>query len=197
MNRSGYLRLVLYYLLLRHLPASDTWAGRWARPIRSGICRGIFRRAGMNINVERGVFFGDGSELEIGDNSGIGVNCRILGPVSIGNDVMMAPDVIIQTRSHRFDCVDVPMRLQGSRDTQAVVISDDVWIGTRVIILPGVTVGRGAIVGAGAVVTKDVPEYAIVGGNPARIIRYRGQTRPNESLARLVDTSDVWDLRHS
>jgi maltose O-acetyltransferase len=58
------------------------------------------------------------------------------------------------------------------------VIGDDVWIGTRAILLPGVTVGRGAIVGAGAVVTADVPPRAIVGGNPARIIRYRGAQPP-------------------
>ena len=53
------------------------------------------------------------------------------------------------------------------------MIGDDVWIGSRVIILPGVTIGKGAIVGAGVVVTKDVPEYAIVGGNPAKVIKFR------------------------
>ena len=62
----------------------------------------------------------------------------------------------------------------GHYPEEEVVISDDVWIGTRVIILPGVHVGKGAIIGAGAVVTKDIPDYTIVGGNPARVIRDRG-----------------------
>ena len=62
------------------------------------------------------------------------------------------------------------MRLQGYLKPQPVVIEDDVWIGARVIFLPGVRVGRGAIVGAGAVVTKDVPDYALVVGNPARVV---------------------------
>jgi maltose O-acetyltransferase len=67
------------------------------------------------------------------------------------------------------------MRQQGRADLKSVVIEDDVWIGTRAIILPGVTVHHGSIIAAGAVVTKDVPEYAIVGGNPAKVIKYRNE----------------------
>ncbi len=86
---------------------------------------------------------------------------------------MMGPDVVILTQNHKFDRLDIPMLDQGFKDEQPVTICDDVWIGARVIILPGVTVGKGAIIAAGAVVTKDVPEYAIVGGNPARVIKMR------------------------
>jgi maltose O-acetyltransferase len=93
--------------------------------------------------------------------------------VTIGRDVMMGPGVILLTRNHRFDRLDAPMRLQGGAEERPVVIGDDVWIGTRAIVLPGVTVGDGAIIAAGAVVTAPVPSRAIVGGNPARIIRYR------------------------
>ena len=88
----------------------------------------------------------------------------------------MGPEVIILTENHRFERTDIPMRLQGRQELRPVAIHDDVWIGTRVIILPGVTVGRGAIIGAGAIVTKDIPEYAIVGGNPAKLIKYRNQS---------------------
>ena len=90
----------------------------------------------------------------------------------IGDDVMMGPNVSIYTRNHAFERTDVPMNTQGVSDEKIVVIENDVWIGANSIILPGVTVSKGAIIGAGAVVTKDVPEYAIVGGNPAKVIKF-------------------------
>jgi acetyltransferase-like isoleucine patch superfamily enzyme len=74
--------------------------------------------------------------------------------------------------NHIFDRTDIPMRLQGV-DRKFIRIEDDVWLGTNSVILAGVTVGRGAIVSAGSVVTKDVPQYAIVGGVPAKVIRMR------------------------
>ena len=77
------------------------------------------------------------------------------------------------TSSHNVESTFLPMNQQGSLPKQKVIIGDDVWIGTRVIILPGVRVGTGSIIGAGAVVTKDVPDYAIVGGVPAKIIKFR------------------------
>ena len=76
-------------------------------------------------------------------------------------------------RNHAFDRTDIPMNQQGFTPEKPIVIEDDVWIGARVIILPGVHIGTGAVVGAGAVVTKDVPDYAVVGGNPARILKMR------------------------
>jgi len=164
------LALCLYYSLLRHFPASITKYGRWVRPLRRLVCVNIFKYSGKNINVERGAFFEDGAQLEVGDNSGLGINSFIIGPVQIGKDVMMGPDVIILTSNHKFDVLDRPMRLQGHFPPRPVVISDDVWIGARAIILPGVNIG------AGTVVTKNVPDYAIVVGNPARILKYRDET---------------------
>lgn len=86
---------------------------------------------------------------------------------------MMGPDVVILSGGHVFDRIDLPMRLQGGKKTLTTVIGNDVWIGTRAIIMPGVRIGNGVIIGAGAVVTKDIPDYAIVGGIPARILKYR------------------------
>lgn len=86
---------------------------------------------------------------------------------------MMGPDVMIFTSNHETSRTDTPMRLQGTAKIKPVTIGDDVWIGARVIILPGVTIGQGAILAANAVVTKDVPEYAVVGGNPAKLIKFR------------------------
>lgn len=86
---------------------------------------------------------------------------------------MMGTDVTIITRNHRFDRTDIPMMEQGFEEERPVYIGNDVWIGDRALILPGVHVGDGSIITAGAVVTKDVPPYSIVGGVPARKIRNR------------------------
>ena len=107
--------------------------------------------------------------MSIGDNSGIGINCEINGPVTIGRDVMMAPKVVIYTSGHKYDRLDIPMVGQGSTEKQPVTIGDDVWIGIRAIITPGVHIGNGCIIGAGAVVTKDAPPYSIVVGVPAKV----------------------------
>ncbi len=86
---------------------------------------------------------------------------------------MMGPEVVIFTTDHAFSDVGRPMREQGMRAVRAVTIEDDVWIGQRAMILPGVTIGRGSVIAAGAVVVKDVPPFCVVGGNPAKILRTR------------------------
>jgi len=182
--------LLLYYGMAARLPASSHKMGRWARP-RRWICSPLFRHAGRNINVEKGAFFGSGEGVAIGDNSSLGVNAQILGPVTIGRDVMMGPDVIILTNQHHFERVDVPMIRQGLAEQRPVTIGDDVWIGARVIIQPGVSIGRGAVLGAGAVVTRDVPEYAIVGGVPAKVIRYRGGKSQDESNPAVDESKEA------
>lgn len=86
---------------------------------------------------------------------------------------MMGPEVVILTNGHRHDRLDVPMNKQGADIVRKVEIGNDVWIGQRVIILPGVKIGNGVIIGAGAVVTKNIPDYAVVGGIPAKILKIR------------------------
>lgn len=100
------------------------------------------------------------------------MNGSVHGPLRIGENVMMGPDVTILSQTHNIERTDIPMGKQGMREAE-VIIGNDVWIGMRSIIMPGVKIGDGAVIGAGAVVTKDVPDYAIVGGVPARIIKYR------------------------
>ena len=113
-----------------------------------------------------------GGGICIGSGSGLGVNCSVHGPLRIGDNVMMGPDVTILTQTHNIERTDIPMGQQGMRVAE-VVIGNDVWIGMRVVLMPGVKVGNGAVIGAGAVVTKDVPDFAVVGGVPAKIIKYR------------------------
>lgn len=165
--------IIGYYGFARHLPASDNNYTKWTRPVRRFFCSRLFAHIGAQVNIEQGVRFGTGNNLEIGNYSGLGRNCLISGRVRIGNCVMIGPEVMFLARSHRFDRTDIPMSVQGEEEMRLIVIGDDVWIGARALILRGVTVGDGAIVGAGAVVTKDVPSFAIVAGNPAKIIKWR------------------------
>lgn len=167
-----YFGLAGYYLFARHLPGSSMPYSLGAKWIRRFFCRFIFKSMGKNVSIENGAFFSSGREIEIGDNSGLGLDCRVTGPLKIGNGVMMGPDVMIFTQNHETERMDIPMWKQ-TAPKKPVIIEDDVWIAARVIILPGVTVKKGSILAAGAVVTKDVPEYAVVGGNPAKVIKFR------------------------
>lgn len=131
----------------------------------------MLSHVGKNVNIERGARFA--LSTEIGNNSGIGVNCKLYGKVKIGDNVMMGPDCYIYAYNHNTERTDIPMNQQGIGAEREVVIGDDVWIGSRVTILPGVHIGNGVIIGASAVVTKDVPDYVVVAGNPARICKER------------------------
>ncbi len=172
------VRLLAYYGFAKFLPASDQHFGGWCRPFRRFICDPLFKKAGRNINIERGAFFGFGHLVSIGDNASLGINCTVRGPLTLGDNVMIGPDVVFLTGNHRFDRTDIPMIQQGFTKWKPITVGNDVWIGMRSIFLPGVTIGEGAIIGAGSVVTKDIPAYAIVGGNPARFIRSRLPAEP-------------------
>lgn len=161
----------ILYLFASHLPVSFFWINIGQTQIRAFCGKMILEKCGKCVNIEKGAQFP--SSVELGDHSGIGIRAQINGKTIIGKNVMMGPDVCIYASNHAFDRTDIPMNRQGYTPEKPVVIEDDVWIGARVIILPGVHIGTGAVIGAGAVVTKDVPDYAVVGGNPARILKMR------------------------
>lgn len=160
---------ILYRLFAQKLPISQRSA--LAKRMRGFWARKIVQKMGNNVNIERNAIFGP--QLEIDDNSGIGINCEVYGPVTIGKNVMMGPEVIIYTSGHKHDRTDIPMIEQGSDEAKRVIVGDDVWIGRRAMIMPGVTIGNGCIIGAGAVVTKDIPDYSIAGGVPAKVLKNR------------------------
>ncbi|RJR35241.1 MAG: acetyltransferase [Desulfobacteraceae bacterium] len=173
-----HLFCALYYGLAQHLPSSSMPLGNLSRRFRARLCGKLFFHCGREVNIESGVFFHSGRQISIGDYSGIGMNARLSGRITIGDNVMMGQEVLILTRNHEFSRTDIPMRHQGMKAEKSVRIGNDVWIGARVIILPGVEVGDGAVLGAGAVIAKDVPPCAVVVGNPARIIRFRVESQP-------------------
>lgn len=125
--------------------------------------------------VEQGAYFGSGKNFTVGNHVGLGKNFKSLNRiVTIDDYLMMGEEVLFLGGGHITDSTDVPMGLQGSKEPTPLHIAGDVWIGARVIVLPGChRIGHGSIIGAGAVVTKDVPDWAVVGGNPASVIRYR------------------------
>ena len=129
-----------------------------------------------NTRICRGVqlTIASGAALVIGESSFIGPQVRISchENIVIGKNCLIAGSVSVHDNNHNFMNTDIPIVEQGFRFTP-VIIGDDVWIGTRSIILPGVKIGSHSIIGAGSIVTKDVPEWAIVAGNPAKLIRYR------------------------
>lgn len=173
MNRiTRFVAAVLYFGLARYLPGSSAPLSLGlSRPFRALLCRQMFTRCGKNVNIERGAYFG--LNIEIGDNSGIGTNARLVttGGITIGRNVMMGPDVMIFTQDHEHCDVLRPMAEQGYHVAH-VAIEDDVWIGARVIILAGVRIGRSSVIGAGSVVTRDVPSFSVIAGNPA-VVRKR------------------------
>ena len=121
-----------------------------------------------NVLIQGSGILNIGERTYISSNSVIGVNENI----RIGKNVMIADSVSIRDTNHRFDSLDLPMIDQGII-TKPVIIEDNVWIGYGAVINKGVNIGSGAIIGANAVVTKGVPKNAIVGGVPAKVIKFR------------------------
>ena len=163
--------LILYHFIGKHLPSSTSFIKIGQKGFRAFCGKLILNKCGKNVNIENKAVFS--SRVELGDRSGIGAGSLVAGKCIIGNDVMMGPNCIIYTTNHKIDDVTVPMNTQGNAEEKPVTIGDDVWIGSRVIILPGVKIGSHSVIGAGAIVTKDVPEYAIAAGNPATVKKYR------------------------
>ena len=167
--------LLLYYGFAQYLPKSTRPLGKVSMKIRRYLCQRIFASCGDKLVIENNAYFGNGKDFRVGTEVGIGTNFKSLNRiVKIGNYLMMSEDVLFLGGNHNFDKLDIPMGHQGGGGKTPLVIEDDVWIGARVMVLPGCKhIGKGVIVGAGSVVTKDIPDYAIVGGNPARVIRSR------------------------
>lgn len=163
----------VYYALASKLPDTYAPGGRISRNLRVRMARRMLDEVGPEINIEQGATFGSGRGVRVGARSGLGINASIHGPVTIGEDVMMGPNCRIISLNHRFGDTTRPMNTQGFDPADPVIIENDVWIGANVTILAGVRVGHGSILAAGAVVTKDVPPFAIVGGVPARVLRSR------------------------
>ncbi len=168
------ISLILYYGIFRYLPNGATPIfGKPSRFLRYICCKKIFLYCGRNANIERMAFFASGLNIELGEESSIGINAYVPGDIKIGKQVMMGPHCHILNTNHSFDRIDIPMIEQGYSIRKQTIIEDDVWIGRQVIFTPGRIVRKGSIIAAGTVLSKDFEEYSIIGGNPSRLIRKR------------------------
>ena len=166
--------LFLYYAFFQYIPMQPMPGWQIGYALRAWCVRHILgNRAGKNLLVKDHCYFGNGNRLTVGNRSQMGSNARFSGTITLGEDVVMGPDVVMMAVSHEFGRTDIPINQQGAKPDEPIVVGNDVWIGTRVIILPGVHLGDHCIVAAGAVVTKSFPEKCIIGGVPAKVIRMR------------------------
>lgn len=125
----------------------------------------------------------------IGARSFVGISAVLIGPLRIGNDVIIAQNVVFSGLNHNYQDVHTPIKDQPCTAAE-IIIGDEAWIGANAVVTAGVRVGRHAVVAGGSVVTKDVPDYAVVGGNPARILKqYSPATHQWERPARAVPTA--------
>lgn len=140
------------------------------REARKAAIRDLLGGTGENITVEQPLFCTYGYNTTVGENFFLNVNCKLMdsGKITIGDNVFIAPNVCLITEEHAMD---VSQRIQGLEYTRPITIGNNVWICAGVMVLPGVTIGDNSVVGAGSVVTKDIPPDSLAVGNPCRVIR--------------------------
>ena len=137
------------------------------------------------VGIGKNSFFtAEGGAISVGSNTAfntsVHINASVAGQIRIGNWCLIGPNVVMRTAGHRYDDREVFIRRQG-HVAGDICIEDDVWIGANAVVLGGVRIGRGAVIGAGSVVTRDIPSMAVAAGVPAKAIRFRGdQTVTND-----------------
>lgn len=185
LKNSPRLKQLVDFFIMNQTQTRPRWFIRLIAPLYQHRGKGsiIYRSVRMDTPPYRHFSLGRKSVIEsfscinnavgdvlIGDFTRIGLHNTIIGPVTIGNHVNLAQGVTITALNHNFEDITLRIDQQGV-STNTVTISDDVWIGTNAVVLPGVTIGTHSVVAAGAVVTKDVPPYTIVAGVPAKVIK--------------------------
>ncbi|HHX8350777.1 TPA: sugar O-acetyltransferase [Vibrio diabolicus] len=147
---------------------------------KNGLIQSLFGRSDQTTQLNGNFFCDYGYNIEVGKNFYMNTNGVILdcGKVIIGDYVMIGPNVTLCTAGHPIDAA---TRYTYEEFAKPIYIADKVWIGANVVVLPGVSIGFGAVVGAGSVVTKDVPENTVVIGNPARVVKENINTEQAET----------------
>jgi acetyltransferase-like isoleucine patch superfamily enzyme len=178
-------KLALWMLMPKNQARPRLWVKLFLNPIKHHKGKGalIRRRTRMDVLPFNHFSIGDHSTIEdfatvnngvgaviIGDRTRIGLGCVLIGPVTVGNDVMFAQNIVVSGLNHGYQEIKMPPSLQPV-ETKPITIKDEVWIGANAVLTAGITVGKHAVIAAGSIVTKDVPDYSIAAGNPARILK--------------------------
>lgn len=163
---------LFYMIFLRNTPEDYRPYSLFFPQLRNWFTVKSIKKCGLRIRVKSGADFSP--NISVGNDSELGTRCLIQSNVSLGNFVIMGPDVKIYSRNHNFESLDVPIANQGKIYLETS-IGNDVWIAANVLIMAGVKVGNHVVIAAGSVVTKDVPDYAIVGGIPAKVLKFRNE----------------------
>ena len=179
------LKRMVDWLIMNQVETRPRWFIRLLAPLyqHRGRHAIIHHSVRMDTPPYRKFWLGDYSVVEsfacinnavgdviIGNHTRIGLHNTIIGPVTIGSHVNLAQGITITALNHNFDDSEKRIDQQGI-SSKEVVLEDDIWVGANAVILPGVTIGKHAVVAAGAIVTKDVPPHSLVAGVPAKVIR--------------------------
>ncbi|RFS19572.1 acyltransferase [Chitinophaga silvatica] len=177
---------MLYLMMPKGQARPRTWVKLFVNPFVHQTKKGslIRRRTRMDVLPFQPFQLGKYSTIEdfatinngmgpviIGDNTRIGIGNVVIGPVTIGNNVILAQNIVLSGLNHGYQDPEVPIALQPCT-VGTIIVEDDCWIGANSVITAGVKIGKHAVVAGGSVVTKDVPPYTIVGGNPAKPIKH-------------------------
>ena len=139
--------------------------------LREDILRQLLGRMGEHFTIEQPFLCDYGCNISLGENFYANFNCVILdeAKVTFGNNVFVAPNCGFYTAGHPLDA---EQRNRGLEYARPITIGHNVWIGAQVCVLPGVTIGDHCVIGAGSVVTKDIPAHSLAVGNPCRVVRH-------------------------
>ncbi len=196
-NNQGLKKFVLWALIPKNQAKPRLWVKWFLNPFlhKKGKGATVCGRTRMDVLPFNKFYLGVNSTIEdfatinngvgdviIGDRTRIGISNVVIGPVTIGNDVMFAQNIVVSGLNHGYEDINTPPAIQ-KVSVKQITISDDCWIGANAVITAGVTVGKHSIVAAGSIVTKDVPPFSIVGGNPAKLIKqYNPETKMWERI---------------
>ena len=178
-------KMALWSILIPNQSRPRKWIQWFVNPFvhKKGMNSCIRRRTRLDVVPWNKFNLGQNSTIEdftainnsvgdviVGDRTRIGLSNTLIGPVHVGDDVRLAQNVVLSGLNHNYKEIDSPIHKQGV-STKPIVVEDESWIGANVVIVPGVTIGKHSIVAAGSVVTKNVPPYSVVAGNPARLLK--------------------------
>ena len=161
---------LIYLLFFKNTPEDYRPYALFFPRVRRWLVTNYLKSCGKKLRVKSGAEIS--LNAQVGNESELGTRCMIQANVTIGDHVIMGPDIKIYSRNHKSDRLDIPIQKQGKHYLNTT-IGNDVWIGANTIIVAGVNVGNHAIIAAGAIVTKDVQDFAVVGGCPAKVLKYR------------------------